>query len=659
MAVLGWMAVQDGGYEIRTWAPAGAIVLALVVLAVATVSNPWPAVPRSTRAAGCLLAGYCAWSYASVAWAADPGAAWQGANRTVVYLAAFVLFAAWRQRAATAAALLASWTGVVVVLALVVAVRLSSTDDPRTLLPRGRLLDPTGYANATATLFMMAFFGLVACLAARSAPWWLRGLAAGGAVVLADVGLLAVSRGSLLATPICLIGLLLVLPDRLRRLVSLLPIGAAVAVAAPRIIHLTDVVGAYKPPPGLQEARSVTIAIWVGAAVAASVIAAIARLEERRPASRRTARRAHRIGSILVGGLTAVCCVGALAVVGNPVTRLDAAWSSFKGGYAEYSGTRLGSGLGSNRYDFYRVAVRSFRDHPVAGVGADNFSQAYLREGHSNETPRYPHSLELRTLSETGVVGALLLFGAFVAALPAALRAARSRDAEPGGRVVATGGLMAFAYWVVHGSADWFFEYAGLGAAAFALLGLACSLDPARSRNGPGGAEIGGPRAVPTRLPRLAVVGLVAIACGLPALALLGEWAADGEVRRAGRVFGTRSGEAYARLDRARALDPFTAVPDSVAGSIAVRLGDPTRALARFQAALSRSPDDPYAQLQVGAAQSALGQAALARRSLQRATALAPRDAVAREALAVVRSGGTVDAAVLSARLGARGKVAN
>jgi O-antigen ligase len=68
-----------------------------------------------------------------------------------------------------------------------------------------------------------------------------------------------------------------------------------------------------------------------------------------------------------------------LAVAGNPVDRLDDAWHSFKGGYAtDASQSRLVSGLGSNRYDFYRVALDQFRGHPVAGVGADNFFQDYL-----------------------------------------------------------------------------------------------------------------------------------------------------------------------------------------------------------------------------------------------------------------------------------------
>ena len=106
-----------------------------------------------------------------------------------------------------------------------------------------------------------------------------------------------------------------------------------------------------------------------------------------------------------------VGAAGGLVAVGNPVDRLDSAWHSFKGGYDDNtgSGSRLTSGLGSNRYDFYRVALDVFADHPIAGVGADNFFQDYLVRGDSYETPRNPHDLALRTLPQTGIVGALLL----------------------------------------------------------------------------------------------------------------------------------------------------------------------------------------------------------------------------------------------------------
>ena len=171
--------------------------------------------------------------------------------------------------------------------------------------------------------------------------------------------------------------------------------------------------------------------------------------------------------------------VGGLVAIGNPVDRLDNAWHSFKGGYDDNtgSGSRLTSGLGSNRYDFYRVALDVFADHPVVGVGADNFFQDYLQRGESNETPRNPHNLALRTLAQTGIVGTLLLLTAFGAALAAGWRA--MRDADPLSGAVAGGAVLAFLYWVVHGMTDWFWEWAGLGAPGFAR----CWGWPARSRH--------------------------------------------------------------------------------------------------------------------------------------------------------------------------------
>ena len=643
MVVVGWWATQDAGYDVRVWAPGGIILAALLAIALFTVPNRWRSVPRSTALAAGLLAGYCAWSFLSTLWADDPGAAWTGAARTTIYLVVFVLFAGWRQRASTAGVLLGIWVAVITLLATIIAVRLAFAEDPRLLLRNGRLLEPAGYENATAALMLMGAFPALVVAAGRRTHWGLRGLAAGATVLLACVALLAVSRGSLLATPICLAALLLVFDERLRRVLTLVPIAAAVAVAGPRIIDVTDILGQYQPPAAAAEAHAAAAAILIGAVIVALVVGLAAALETRRPASPRTARRANRIGAV-AAALLAVATLG-FAVTHQPLERLDSAWTSFKGGYTDYSGTRLGSGLGSNRYDFYRVALGAFRDAPLAGKGVDNFSETYLREGRSDETPRYPHSLELRTLSETGIIGALLLFGALGAALPAALRAGRGRFAGSAGRTVATGALLATAYWVVHGSADWFFEYAGLGTAAFALLGLACSLDPARDR----------PLA---RAPRssVRVAGRVwaAAATSVAAvfvLVLFGLWSSDREVRRAGQLFATRSGEAYERLDRARVLTPLSSRPDSVAGSIAVRLGDYPRALRHFRRARERSVDDQYITLFTGALESALGEQQAAAASLRRAVELAPRDQLARDAYSVVRSGDTLDPAAVSRRI--------
>jgi len=120
------------------------------------------------------------------------------------------------------------------------------------------------------------------------------------------------------------------------------------------------------------------------------------------------------------------------AVAGNPAARIRHGWDSFKAGYGTSSavGSHLTSGLGSNRYDFYRVALDEFAAHPLVGIGADNFQEQYLVHGRSDETPRYPHSVELRTLVQTGLVGALLALVGLGAALVAGARAVRPSIAK-------------------------------------------------------------------------------------------------------------------------------------------------------------------------------------------------------------------------------------
>ena len=207
-------------------------------------------------------------------------------------------------------------------------------------------------------------------------------------------------------------------------------------------------------------------------------------------------RRVHRgVVAIAIAALVAVLA-GGLVAAGDPVARITHGWNTFKGGYGANSttGSRLISGLGSNRYDFYRVALNEFAAHPLVGVGADNYQQQYLAHGRSQETPHYPHSVELRTLAQTGLIGALLALAGLGAALVAAARGLRGSD--PLGRAVVAAALGGFGYWAVHGSFDWFWEFAGLGAPAFALLGLACALAPRAAPRRPD------PRTVLKPLPR-------------------------------------------------------------------------------------------------------------------------------------------------------------
>ena len=449
------------------------------------------------------------------------------------------------------------------------------------------------------------------------------------------------------------------LPGRVRTFALLVPVALGIGVVAPTVLRVGD-----RLQHGANAAAALDRAIaamFVAALLVGLVVAAGAAIESRRSFSVSTTARVHRgVAALAIATLLAVL-VGGWAVAGDPVARVRHGWDTFKGGYAADSngGNRLLSGLGSSRYDFYRVALNELAAHPLVGIGADNFAQQYLRYGRSDETPHYPHSVELRTLAQTGVIGALLALVGLGAALVAAARGLRAGD--PLVRAVVAATLGGFAYWAVHGSFDWFWEFAGLGAPAFALLGLACALLPraraaaARSTRGaqlvieassaagasptPGGV-LG--RRRPPGLRGLGI-GMGALMAVAAALSLAAPWLSQLQVQSAARVWRKAPQTAYARLNDAARLNALSDEAYLVAGSIALRFGDLTRADHEFALALARTPGDAYATLERGAIAATENDRRGALELLKRAVRLNPRDLLTRQALRLVREGKRVN----------------
>jgi tetratricopeptide (TPR) repeat protein len=671
-------ATDQAGYPLTHWAPGGLIVLALLGIAIVVVGLRLAEVPTPVKVALACLAAYTALSFCSIAWAQVPGEAWEGANRTLLYLLVFALFALWPQNGRAATLLLGAWVVATIALALFVLLHVDAAAGNaarlQSLLPGGRLTYPSGYANANAAQWLIAFWP--ALLLAREARlhWALRGLLAGGAVLLAEVALLSVSRGALYATPVVLVLVFALLPGRARTFALLTPIAAGIGVAAPAVIHAGERIESAQSPSAAGAAgaaasaaraasalHGAVAATLIASALVALLVAAGAAVEGRTRLSRASASRVRRtVGALGIAVLVAIVA-GGLVAAGNPVARARHAWDTFKSpsGYsANATGNRLTSGLGSSRYDFYRVALDEFIAHPVVGIGADNFQQQYLVHGRSDETPRYPHSVELRTLAQTGLVGALLAVIGLGGALLAGWRALRGAD--PMGRAVAAAALAGFAYWLVHGSFDWFWEFAGLGAPAFALLGLACALAPRAAGRAAaaapaaiaasGAADVPGagaqvrassrPRAL--ALPAAAAVAGVVMALAA-ALSLIAPWLSQLQVESAARIWPQAPARAYARLESAASWNPLSDEPYVVAGSIALRFDDLARADRYFELALQRTPNDAYATLERGAIVSARGHRAAALALLARAVRLNPRDPLTREILDVARRGERVD----------------
>jgi tetratricopeptide (TPR) repeat protein len=636
VALFAVWATSQAAYPVTDWAPGALIVLALLCIALVVLHAGLAQMPMTVRVGLAALAAYTALSYLSILWAGVPGDAWEGANRTLLYLLVFALFACWPQRGPTAALLLVCWTLALVAVAAFVALHVyaAGASSLPSLMPGGRLDYPSGYPNANAAQWLMAFWPALLLARSERLAWALRGLLAGGAVLLAGVALLSQSRGSLYATPVMVVLVFALVPGRVRTFALLVPVTLGLGACTPALLAAGDRLQGENAVPAhvhgaIQALAAAALAVGLAVALGAAI-------ETRAALSEQLRQRVGRGLKIAALATLVLCVLAGVAVAGNPVTRLESAWHSFKSGYgSESSGSRLASGLGSNRYDFYRVALDEFREHPLLGIGADNFQQQYLVHGRSQETPHYPHSVELRTLVQGGLIGALLALVGLAAALWGAARALRAPD--PLARSAAAAAMAGFAYWLVHGSFDWFWEFAGLGAPAFALLGLACALAPRALRVGdrwPKPARVAG-----------AVVALLAAA------SLTAPWLSQLQIEDAARIWTRAPFRAYSRLADAASLNPLSDEADLVAGDIALRFNDLARADGDFARALRRSPDDAYATLERGAIASARGQRQIALSFLERAVRLEPRAQLAQATLRLVRQGAIVNVQALNRQI--------
>lgn len=629
------LAADGGGIRVGQWTPLAFGLLALLALTAVVLHDGLRDVPSAALAALGGLAALCAWSYLSILWASDQGAAWEGANRLLLLLLVAALFGLWRQRAVTATWLLGGWAAGMVALAAVVAVRILGADAAADWFFGDRLVEPLGYANAQAALWMLPIWPCVALAASPRVPLAVRAWLAGGAVLLLDLALLCLSRGAVAAFPVAAALFLACAPGRLRHLAVLAAIGAGAAVSVPFTL---DVGPALRVGAGeLGAVHAAMRAALAGAVLVVALVVGGVLLARRADAP--TAARVRRAWAITA---TAGVALATLAAVVLVATRAGDAWRSFDQGYETRGAaqSRLGQ-LGSNRSDFYRAALKAFGEEPVLGVGADNYQAAYLRLGRSRETPRFAHSWPLETLADLGVVGGLIAVAWLAAIGWVGVRILRAGD--PLGVAAGAGALFGFAGFLVHGAGDWLWQFPAASLPAFALLGMAAALVP--------------PRAAPrSRAAALAGAAAITAGCVVAAASFALPWAAERASGRAGTTWPRDPLGAFQDVDRAARLNPLSAGPYLTGGTIAVRRRTLGVADRYFAAALARNPDLAYALLQRGAIASARGDRARAIALLSRAVALDPRNEVAADALARVRRGETLDVTQVNVELLARSR---
>jgi O-antigen ligase/polysaccharide polymerase Wzy-like membrane protein len=430
-----------------------ALLAAGVVLAVLVAAAPAGQVVPATPVARIALlaaAAYAGWIALSATWAPVRDYAGDDAERALLYATVLAAAAiAFRERRAARALEPLVAAGTVIVIGYGLAGRLLPgivTEHPQRSAI-GRLDQPLTYWNATGAL---AAIGLVLCARVagdRERDPALRAGAAAAAVPLGMGCYLSFSRGALAALAAGLLTLVVLAPTRaqLRAAVLVAVAGATGAIAA----AASPAVRALEASMATRERQGAIVLAVALALMALAALAGRARLPDRPLPLPRWS------------GWAALAAIAALLVV--PIV---AAGGRQQAPPATGATNERFASLGSNRYGYWRVALDTGFDHPLAGVGASGFRVAWLQHRDVDENVRDAHSLELETFAELGLVGVALL-AALLGAVALSARAAYRAD--PG---LAAGPTAALTAWAFHSAIDWDWEMPALTLIAVVLAGV-------------------------------------------------------------------------------------------------------------------------------------------------------------------------------------------
>jgi O-Antigen ligase len=373
------------------------------------------------------MAALTAWTALSLTWAPMGGPAIDDLERLVLYLAALVAAAALLDTRATEPALLAGIT-LTAVYGLSERLLPGAISLTRSAAAGDRLSQPLTYWNAQGALAAIGLVLAAGLVARADRP---ARIAAAAAPVLGLDLYLTLSRGALGAFAAGALVLLAMRP-RQATLLAVLLVTAAAAIPA---IAAETVFGSVMHAQSSTGAGAGMLVLLVATSASA---AWLARPWEPEP-------------------LNWLRPVASIALAAALATTVVAAAHSGRNGAPEGSG-RLTS-TQSNRYAYWRVALDTFADNALKGVGSGGYRVEWLQRRDFAETVRDAHSLYLETLAELGIIGLLAL-----AALFGGVAACVRHEAAAGA---------ALAAWAVHAGVDWDWEMPGLTLVAILLAGAA------------------------------------------------------------------------------------------------------------------------------------------------------------------------------------------
>ena len=611
-------------YDTSVWVPVGlGIVLAC---AMGVVARPRRPSGPAALTLGSLL-GLGVWSLSSTAWAESVENAVVSGNRWLAYGALLLLMLVLLRSERRSAVLMGAATLGVGAVALSVLARLLGSD-PGALFLGGRLNSPLGYINGEGCLFVIGFWLCFAAAEARRAL--VAGAAGGMATLMACLAILSQSRGTALAMLVALVAVVAVVPGRSRRVYGLLVVAGAVALGAPDLLRVYEHAsgGSVSVEAGHVAGRAALLAS-AGAGLAWGLLTLGWELiVSRRPWAART----RATGSWLL----AIPVVIALVVAAGSAQRIDRGvrdqWHAFTqlaepgagDGASSANQSRLLSGAG-NRYDYWRVAWRVWREHPVLGVGAGNYPRSYYQQRATTEDIEQPHSIELQALSELGVVGALLL-AAFIGGIGWGISRMRPAAARsPLSRALMVGGVGAIGAWLAQTSVDWMHLLPGLTAIAIAATAVVVRpRSPLTAGAASGHSRFG--RALASR-PALALGGsAVLVTLVVAGASLSRQGLADFYRTRAQHELDAHPAAALTDANRSLGIDSDAVQTYYAKAAALARFDQAPAAEAALRAALVQEPDNFVTWTLLGDVAVRERRLGVAKRDYTRAHRLNPRN---------------------------------
>ncbi len=550
------VAYDNGGFGESTRDTLAIALWWVLILALGLGLWPLARVPVAALVTGGLVSAFGVFTLFSTVWADDAGGAYAEFTRVALYVAVFAV-AVVASRPGNAA----RWCdGLALGLVGVMIIALVSRFFPGTLEhpelaqlvgAETRLSSPLGYWNGLGILLGIGIPLLLRLAVSARSPV-VRGLAVAPLPAFAGTIYLTSSRAGVASAMISTAAFVLFTARRWSAAAAVAAAGAGTAAVVLFLSRQDTLVnGPLGSPLAESQGRSAALVV-AGLCVLTGLLYGVGC-----KALKYQVRPSPILGWSLFASTLALIVVGIAAA--HPVRRFE----EFKSPQIVETGRsaieqHLLSGRGNGRWQLWGSAIDEFESKPLEGRGAGSYQAWWLEHGSLPLYVQDAHSLYAETLGELGVVGFVLLVGAFATGLATALvRMVRLKSHQ---RVLLAAVTSTFLAFCVAAAVDWMWELTIVSVVAFVCLGLASGPATALARRTgllePRDGRGRGRLATYARTIGIVVVGALVI-CAIGLSLVAGAWISASQDAAA-------RGDLQTAIDRAlqvRSIEPWSSRP--------------------------------------------------------------------------------------------------